>query len=125
MLGMAEEGLEGGDAVIANRGEALEIYVSLGDREMIGRSFTELTDAFFFAGRLEETAETARRGLAYLKSDVSADRGRLLATLGLAKGAAGSHELAYEALKVGLTIASHLSDPKLKARGLGAAPPLN
>jgi tetratricopeptide (TPR) repeat protein len=124
-VAIAERGLERWDAVIANLGEALEIYVSLGDREMIGRSFTELSDAFFFAGRLEETAETARRGLAYLKSDVSADRVRLFATLGLAKGAAGSYELADEALKEGLNIASQLSDPKLEARVLGARSTVN
>ena len=51
-LAMAEQGLERWDAVSANLREALDIYVSLGDREMIGKTFTELTDAFFFAGRL-------------------------------------------------------------------------
>jgi tetratricopeptide (TPR) repeat protein len=42
-LAMAERGLERWDAVIANLREALEIYINLNDREMIGRSFIELT----------------------------------------------------------------------------------
>jgi predicted ATPase len=124
-LAMAEQGLERWDAVSANLHEALDIYINLGDREMVGRSFTELTDALFFAGRLQETAETARRGLAYLQADVTADRVRLLATLGLANGAAGAYEQADEALQDGLNIASQLSDPKLEARVLGARSTVN
>ena len=47
---MAERGLDRWDLVFANLYEALEIYLNLVDREMIGRSFTELTDAFNWAG---------------------------------------------------------------------------
>ena len=60
---MAERGLEQWDAVVANLREALEIYINLGDREMIGRSVTELTEALFWAGRFQEATETARAGL--------------------------------------------------------------
>ncbi len=60
---------------IANLREALEIYIGLGDREMIARSFADLTDAFIWAGRFQEAIETAHRGLAYLQADVSADCG--------------------------------------------------
>jgi hypothetical protein len=60
------------------------------------------------------------RGLAYLQADVSADRVRLLATLGLANGGAGAYEPADEALRDALNIASRLSDPKLEASALGA-----
>ena len=90
---MAEQGLERWDTALANLREVVEIYINLGDREMISRSFTDLTDALFFAGHLQETAETARRGLAYLQADVSADRVRLLATLGLANGVPGRMNL--------------------------------
>ena len=51
---------------------------------------------------------------------MNADRVRLLATLGLANGAAGAYQQADEALQDGLKIASQLSDPKLEARVLGA-----
>ena len=83
---MAERGLDQWDAALANLREALEIYINLDDREMVGRSFTELTDALIWAGRFQEATETARRGLAYLQADVSADRARLLAALGAGAG---------------------------------------
>src|SRR5229473_3565773 len=119
-LAIAERGLERGDAALANLREALEIYIHLGDREMIGSSSTELTDAFSQAGRIQEATETALRGLAYLETDVSADRARLLAALGRARAAAGAYEPAHEALQEALNIASQLSAPKLEARVLGA-----
>jgi len=119
-LAIAERGLERGDAALANLREALEIYIRLGDREMIGSSSTELTDAFSQAGRIQEATETALRGLTYLETDVSADRARLLAALGRARAAAGAYEPAHEALQEALNIASQLSAPKLEARVLGA-----
>jgi tetratricopeptide (TPR) repeat protein len=119
-LAMAEQGLEQWDAALAHLGESLEIYISVGDREMIGRSFTELTDAFIWAGHFQEATETARRGLAHLQTDVSADRARLLAALGQARAAAGEYDPADDALREALSIASQLSDPKLIARLLGA-----
>jgi tetratricopeptide (TPR) repeat protein len=124
-LAMAERGLDHWDVAIAKLSEALETYSNLDDREMVGRSFTALTDALFFAGRLGDTVETARRGLACLKSDVRADRVRLLTTLGLANGAARNYEPADEALQDGLNIAVQLSDPKLEARVLGARSTVN
>jgi tetratricopeptide (TPR) repeat protein len=119
-LAIAERGLERWDAAIANLREALEIYITLDDREMIARSCTELTAVLVWAGRFQEATETARRGLAHLHGDLSADRARLLAVLaeGLATG--GSYESAHEAMREALNVASHLSDPKLMARLLGA-----
>ncbi len=124
-LAMAERGLERWDAAIAHLREVLEIYISLGDREMIGRSFTDLTDAFIWAGRFPEATETARRGLGYLQADISAHRVRLLAPLAQALAAAGVYEPAHEALREALNIASQLSDPKLEARLLGARSTVN
>ena len=122
---MAERGLDRWDAAVANLREALEIYINLDDREMIGRSFTELTDAFIWAGRFQEATETARRGLAYLEADVSADRARLLAALGRPAQPPEAIEPAHEALREALNIASQLSDPKLEARVLGARSTVN
>ena len=119
-LAMAELGLARWDVALANLGEVLEIYTNLGDREMIGNSFAELADAFIWVGRFKEATETARRGLAYLGADVSADRLRLLAVLGQASAASAGREPAFEALREALDIASKLSDPKLEARVLGA-----
>ena len=118
-LAMAERGLDHWDVVVANLREVLETYINLGDREIIVRTFSELTDALFFAGRLHQAVETARRGLTYLKADVSADRARLFAALGQAHALAAGYEPAQEALQEALNIASQLSDPKLEARLLG------
>ena len=87
---------------------------------MIGRSFTDLTDACGSAGRFQEASETALRGLANLSADVSVHRARLFAALGQARAAAGEYEPANEALREALSIASQLSDSKLVAGLLGA-----
>ncbi len=119
-LATAEWGLEHWAAALTNLQEAFDIYITLGDREMIGRSGTELTAVLVWAGRLQEASETARRGLAYLEARFSADRARLLAIFGNVQAAVGSWEPAIEALQEALNIASHLSEPKLVARLLGA-----
>ena len=119
-LAIAQRGLEQWDAALANLREVIEIYVNLGDREMIGRSFTELTDAFTRVGRFQEATETARCGLAYLQPDVNADRALLLAALAQALASAGGFEPAHEALREALNVASQLSDPKLVATLIGA-----
>jgi tetratricopeptide (TPR) repeat protein len=118
-LAMAERGLDLWDATIAHLREVLEIYINLGDREMIGRSFTELAAASIWAGRFQEATETARRGLTYLEAEVSADRARLFAILAQALAAAGVYQPADEALREALKIASQLSDSKLEVRLLG------
>ena len=118
-LAMAERGLNLWDAAIAHLREVLEIYIGLDDREMIGRSFTELAAASIWAGRFQEATETARRGLTYLDAEVSAHRARLFAILAQALAAAGVYKPADEALREALNIASQLSDPKLEARLLG------
>ena len=124
-LAMAERGLDQWDAAIAHLRELLEIYINLDDREMIGRSFTELAAASIWAGRFQEATETARRGLTYLPAEVSADRARLFATLAQALAAAGVYQPADEALREALNIASQLSDPKLEARLLSVRSTIN
>jgi tetratricopeptide (TPR) repeat protein len=119
-LAMAELGLEQWDAALANLRDVLDIYTNLGDREMIGRSFAELADALIWVSRFHDASETARRGLAFLKEDVSANRVRLLAALGQAIAASAGREVACDALREALDIATQLSDPKLEARVLGA-----
>ena len=119
-LAMAELSLEQWDAALANLREALDIYTKLDDREMIGKSFSELTDAFIWVGRFREAAETAHRGLAYLGTEVSVNRARLLASLGQALASAAQGDAACEALREALNIASQLSNQALEARVLGA-----
>jgi len=119
-LATAERGLEHWEAAFTNLQEALEIYITLGDREMIARSCTELAAVFVWDARLEKATETARRGLSYLEADVSADRARLLAVLGQTHAIAGAYEPAHETLEEALNISSQPSDPKLIAGLLGA-----
>jgi tetratricopeptide (TPR) repeat protein len=124
-IATAERGLERWEVASANLGEALEIYIALGDREMIARSCTELAVIFVWAGRLHEAAETAHRGLSYLEADVSAGRARLLAILGESHASAGIYEPAHAAVEEGLNIASQLSDPKLVGALLAAKSVVN
>ena len=119
-LAMTELSLERWDSAVGDLREVLDIYTNLGDRERIGSSFAELTDAFIWVGRFREAAETARRGLDYLGSDVSANRARLLAAIAQASAASAGRQSACAALHEALEIASKLSDSKLEARVLGA-----
>jgi tetratricopeptide (TPR) repeat protein len=119
-LAAAERGLERWDPALTNLNETLEMYLRLGNREMIGRSFAELTDALIWSGRIQRAIEMAGRGLAYLGGDVSIERVRLLDSLGHAHAAVATYEAADEALREALNLASRLSNPKLMASVLGA-----
>jgi len=118
-LARVERGLDHWDVALAHLHEVVEIYVNLGDREMVGGSFVQLTGALSSAGRFKEAIETAHSGLACLQADISAGRVRLLAGLAQALASTGAYEPAHEALRKGLNIASQLSDTKLEARLLG------
>ena len=62
------------------------------------RGCADLTEVLVWAGRLREATGAARRGLAYLEADSSADRSRLLAGLGRPTPPAGDYESTSEAL---------------------------
>ncbi len=124
-LAIAESGLQQWDAALANLGEVVEIFINLGDREMIGQSFSQLTDALILAGRFPQAAETARRGLAYLEGEVSVARVRILDGLSQALAWAEGYEPAHDALKEAMKLASQLADPKLVARVVGVRSIIN
>jgi tetratricopeptide (TPR) repeat protein len=124
-LAMAESGLARWDTALANLRESLEVYIGVGDPDLIARSFSGLTDALIVAGRFEQAIETAHRGLSYLEGDVSVDRVLLLNGLSQALAWAEGYEPAYEALKEALHLASQLSDPKLVARVVGVRSIIN
>jgi tetratricopeptide (TPR) repeat protein len=119
-VAIAERGLERWDAAYAHLGEAFEIYVTLGDREKIAKSGTELATLFVWGDRFQNATEIIRRALDCFDTEVSADRARLLEVLGSIQGAAGNWEAANEAHQEALSMASELSDPKLIARVFGA-----
>jgi predicted ATPase len=116
LLGMAEAGLEQWDAALANLCKSLEVYVELGDHDMMGRSFSELTDALIVAGRFQQAIETARHGLAHLGEEVSVARLRLLDGLSQALASVEGCELGHEALKKAPQLTSRRANPKLVAR---------
>jgi tetratricopeptide (TPR) repeat protein len=124
-LAVAESGLGRLDTALANLRESVEVYIGIGDRDMIGRSFSELSDALILAGRFQEAVETARRGLTYLEGVVSVDRVRLLDGLSQALASAEGYEPAHEALSEALELSSQLADPKLVARVVGVRSILN
>jgi tetratricopeptide (TPR) repeat protein len=124
-LATAESGLQRWDAALANLGEVVEIFINLGDREMIGKSFSQLTDALILAGRFPQATETARRGLAYLEGEVSVARVRILDGLSQALAWAEGYEPAHQALEEAMELASQLADPKLVARLVGVRSIIN
>ena len=124
-LAMAESGLARWDTALANLRESLEVYIGVGDRDLIARSFSGLTDALIVAGRFEQAIETAHRGLSYLEGDLSVDRVLLLNGLSQALAWAEGYEPAHEALKEALNLASQLADPKLVARVVGVRSIIN
>jgi tetratricopeptide (TPR) repeat protein len=124
-LAIAERGREQWDAAVANLGEAFEIYITLGDRQMLARSCTQLIVILVWAGRLREAIHTAVRGLSYLGTEVSTARARLLAALAQAQATAGNWEPAQAAIDEAMSIASRLSEPKLEGRLLGARTTVN
>ncbi len=119
-LAIAESGLQRWDAALANLRESVEVCIGVGDRDMIGSSFSELTDTLIFAGRFQEAGETARRGLACLEGETSANRVRLLNGLSQALAWSQGYEPAHAALKEAMNLTSQLSDPRLVAMVLGA-----
>jgi tetratricopeptide (TPR) repeat protein len=124
-LAMAESGLGRWDAALAKLGETVEICINLKDREMIGKSFSQLTDALVLAGRFQEAAGAARRGLAYLEGDVSVERVLLLDGLSQAVAWAEGYEPAHTALQEAMKLASQLADPKLVAKVVGVRSIIN
>ncbi len=119
-LAMAEGGLGRHHPAIANLREALGIYIDLGDREMIARSFADLADALSWAAQFHEAIKVARRGLAYLQTNLSPERIRLLAATAEALSFTAGYEPAEAALREALDLASKLSDTRLEARLLAA-----
>jgi tetratricopeptide (TPR) repeat protein len=118
-LATAHSGLERWDSVFANLRESAELYVGIGDRELIGKSFGDLTDALILAGRFPEAVETGRRGLSYLERDASIGRVRLLNGLSQALAWAQGYEPAHETLAEAMELASQLADTRLLTSVVG------
>src|SRR3989304_2567507 len=92
------------DQALADWGESLSTYEGLGDPETVGRVCWEMSWQLAWTNRTAEGEAVARRGLAALGEQASADRCRLLAVAGvnLSLGAdhAGGDGLIAEALEM-------------------------
>jgi tetratricopeptide (TPR) repeat protein len=119
-IAFAERGLERWDVAFEMLDQALEIYMSIGDRKMIAKSCTELTSILVWRGHFQKAMDTARRGLSYLDADVTNDRARLLAGVAQTHASAGDYPSANAAMEEAMKIASQLSDPRLMAGLHGA-----
>src|SRR5260370_11472693 len=113
-------GLGRWEAAHANLRKALEIHIQMGDREMMGASFSELAQALISAGRFDEAAEIAQRGLTHLQGDISAYRVHLFAALAEARAMGPDHHLAEESWRAALELSAQLSDLKVMGRAFGA-----
>jgi tetratricopeptide (TPR) repeat protein len=119
-VAIAESGLERWDLALSHLRASLEIYLGIGDREVIGRSFSTLTDALVFAGRYQDAIEIARRGLAHLGKEVGIWRVRLLDALSQSLAGTEGYEPAHAALDEARELAARLDDRHATARVIGA-----
>ncbi len=117
-MATADHGLGRVDEAVVHGSEAIDIYVETGDRELIGRSFTDMTDGLMWARRYRKVIKVASRGLSLLEGDRSAYRVRLLCQVALITAAAGRYEAARDGFTEAVALAQELGDPALMVRVL-------
>jgi tetratricopeptide (TPR) repeat protein len=117
-MATADHGLARVDEALVHGLEAIDIYVETGDRELIGRSFTDMTDGLMWARRYRKVIKIASRGLSLLEGDRSAYRVRLLCQVALISAAAGGYDAAREGFTEAMAVAQELGDPALMVRVL-------
>jgi len=117
-MATADHGLGRVDEALVHGSEAIEIYVGTGDRELIGRSFTDVTDGLMWARRYRKVIKIGSRGLSLLEGDRSAYRVRLLCQVALITAAAGGYEAARDGFTEAMALAQELGDAALTVRVL-------
>lgn len=114
-MAIAKRGLGKWDDALIWWNESRRIYIAIGDREAAGRISFRIAQGFLWAGRYEDAANVADRGLAQLEGAVTRDRALLLATLGMCKGVEGNYRAADEAFNEAFALVEVLSDWSLKS----------
>jgi tetratricopeptide (TPR) repeat protein len=114
-MAIAERGLGRWDDALVWWNESRRIYIAIGDREAAGRISFRIAQGFVWAGRYEDAANVAGRGLAQLEGAVTRDRALLLATLGMCKAVEGNYRAADEAFSEAFALVEDLSDRSLKS----------
>jgi class 3 adenylate cyclase/tetratricopeptide (TPR) repeat protein len=117
--GLALRSLGRWEEALADWGKALDIYEELGDVGAVGRVSVDVTYQLVWGARFEESLEIIQRGLAALGEGVSAERCRLLGTMGDMFSAAGQYVAASSLLAQSLAMAEELGDQRLLGEILG------
>jgi len=70
-MGTADQGLGRMDEALDHWRDAFEIFVAIGDRDIVGNAFSALTDVLIWGGRADDALELARRvGMTELEEQV-------------------------------------------------------
>jgi tetratricopeptide (TPR) repeat protein len=101
------------EEALADWREALAAYEELGDAEAVGRISYEMAWQLLWVARPEEADGTARRGLAALGEQASADRCRLLTAAGLSHSFSGDYAAGDPLIGQALAMAEELGDQHL------------
>ncbi len=117
--GLALRSLGRWEEAMADWREALAAYDELGNAEAAGHVSFALALQLAYSGKLAESLEIGRRGLAALGERVSADRCRLLAHTGSHLSLSGDYSAGASLLDEALTMAETLGDQRLLGQVLG------
>ncbi len=113
LLGMTQRNLGHWDDALATWDRSLEISEQAGDRQTVARICDVATFNLIWSFRFPEGEAMARRGLAALGAERSADRGRLLGVFALAVACLGPYDESAAAAAEALEVATELGDDAL------------
>ncbi|MEE8346410.1 MAG: tetratricopeptide repeat protein, partial [Dehalococcoidia bacterium] len=116
--GQALRGLGRWEEALADWRQALDTYEELEDAEAVGRLGHQLSWQLAWAFRTAEGVQVARRGLAALGEQASADRCRLLGAAGTNLSLGGDYATADPMLAQALEMAERLGDQRLLGQAL-------
>jgi len=111
--GLALRSLGRWEETVADWREALAAYEELDDAEAVGRVCWGMTRLLVWTASYQEAIDTARRGLAVVGEQASADRSRLLAAGGVSHSMSGDHAQATGMFDQAVAMAEELGDQRL------------
>jgi class 3 adenylate cyclase/tetratricopeptide (TPR) repeat protein len=117
--GLALRSLGRWEEALADWRQALAAYEELDDAEAVSRVCWGMTRLLVWTASYQEAIDTARRGLAVVGEQASADRSRLLAAGGVSHSMSGDHAQATGMLDQAVAMAEELGDQRLLGLALG------
>ncbi|MDQ1566066.1 MAG: hypothetical protein QOF96_946 [Actinomycetota bacterium] len=119
-LSRAQRSVGRWDVSAATSRSAIDAYEAIGDSDAVGRIYADAAWALGWLARFEDAHDLARQGLQVMAGHDTADRGYLLATLGMTTALtgplAGAYDAGREVLEEGAALAGRLGDAWLTAR---------